>query len=170
MIDFILNRIDLLLYVIVIVGIYTFIIYLWRKIAMLETSVYRLDKALTSIILENEKLKFENEEEKQDLTDTFNDDIEIIEDEVVSPIINTNNVNTNNVNTNNDDTNNVNTSNVDTNNIDDVVKELLEEEKKTYKKSELLKMTIDNIKNIASSLKISTDGNKADLINKILEK
>ena len=58
MIDFILSRFDTIIYFLVFIGIYTFIIYLWRKIASLETSVYRLDKALTNIICEKEKEKY----------------------------------------------------------------------------------------------------------------
>jgi len=157
MIDFILSKLDNILYFIIFVGIYIFLIYLWRKIASLETSVYRLDKAFTNMIIEKEKQKHEDQNINDDVI--FNDDIEIIGDNTVIVEENTTNVDKN-VNTN---TLNINTEEI----VDGVVKELLEEEK-TYNKTQLLKMTVENLREIANKKNLSTDGNKTDLINRIL--
>jgi hypothetical protein len=157
MIDFILSKLDNILYFIIFIGIYIFLIYLWRKIASLETSVYRLDKAFTNMIIEKEKQKHEDQNINDDLI--FNDNIEIIENDTVIVEENTTNVDTN-VDTN---TLNINTEEI----VDGVVKELLEEEK-TYNKTQLLKMTVENLREIANKKKLSTDGNKTDLINRIL--
>jgi hypothetical protein len=160
MIDFILSKLDNILYFLIFIGIYIFLIYLWRKIANLETSVYRLDKAFTNMIIEKEKQKHED----QNINDNviFNDDLEIIGDNTVIVEENTKNVDTNisNVDTN---TLNINTEEI----VDGVVKELLEEEK-TYNKTQLLKMTVENLREIANKKNLSTDGNKTDLINRIL--
>jgi hypothetical protein len=157
MIDFILSKLDNILYFLIFIGIYIFLIYLWRKIANLETSVYRLDKAFTNMIIEKEKQKHEDQNINDDVI--FNDDIEIIGDNTVIVEENTTNVDTN-VNTN---TLNINTEEI----VDGVVKELLEEEK-TYNKTQLLKMTVENLREIANKKNLSTDGNKTDLINRIL--
>lgn len=161
MIDFILSKLDNILYFIIFIGIYIFLIYLWRKIASLETSVYRLDKALTNMIIQQEKQKHEDQNINDDII--FNDDIKIIEDDTVIFDNNKINQDTTNQDTINQDTTNINTEEI----VDDVVKELLQEEK-PYNKTQLLKMTVENLREIANKKKLSTDGNKTDLINRIL--
>ena len=160
MIDFILSRFDTLLYMIIFAGIYCFILYLWRKIASLETSVYRLDKALTNMILEKEKQNFQNE--NNSLYTVFNDQNNNVKiDEVQIDEVQINDVQIDEVQ--------INDVQTDVDTVNEIVKELLDEDSKKFTKSQLLKMTVEGLKEIATLKKISIEGNKNDLIQKIID-
>lgn len=64
MIDFILSNLEYVVYCLILLAIYSLFIYLWKKIASLETSVYRLDKIVTAICMKKSKEDFVNKMEK----------------------------------------------------------------------------------------------------------
>lgn len=151
MIDYILSRLDIVLYVIVFFGIYFFILYLWRKIAVLETSVFRLDKAFTSMIIDREKEKYPKPDDI--VTDTFNNVFNTQPKIVVEELPK---------------------KDLIVEDLDDAVNDLLEEDDKNtqdndkYTKTQLNKMTVEQVKDIALKKNLNTDGTKTDIINRIL--
>ena len=139
MLDFILNRLDLAIYAIVLIGIYSFLIFLWKKICSLETSVYRLDKIITAICMKQSKEDFVND--SNEMNEVFNKEeykpkivIDVV-DEALNHIIETKS----------------------------------DTSSSTLNKSKLSKMNVEALKELANKLEISVQGTKTDIINSILE-
>lgn len=167
MIDFILNRLDLLIYSVVLVAIYVSLLWLWRKVASLETSVSRLDKSLASIqvdkynasgggsfhdiptfypapsqtlkeIVEEENNHLETVKENEDVNEYVNEDVK--DDDIVT---------------------------ID-NTVEDAV-EITDQELNNISKTKLQKMSVEGVKEIAKAKGIeNTNGTKAEIINKIM--
>ena len=147
MFSYLFERIDVVIYVLIVGVIYMALIYLWRKIAQLETSFNKMEETLTSVIINNDK-QFDT---------NANSLAEHVFEEVFAPAIPiTPNVtieelpNIDNADKNNDDTSSVVSSNLS--------------------KSKLAKMTIEQLKEQCGFLGISTEGSKTDLIKRILSK
>lgn len=162
MFEYLLSNWDTLLYVIVFVVIYIILIFLWRKIASIETSVYRLDKIIASLCAKNLKTEQDLKESNKAFNDVFvsacsfqvprSDDIipeKIVEiPEIITEIPE-----------------------------EEVIKALEQESKldddndskASITRTKLQRMTADNLREQARNLNISTDGTKAELISRILE-
>ena len=147
MFSYLFERIDVVIYVLIVGVIYMALIYLWRKIAQLETSFNKMEETLTSVIINNDK-QFDT---------NANSLAEHVFEEVFAPAIPiTPNVtieelpNIENADKNKDDTSSVVSSNLS--------------------KSKLAKMTIEQLKEQCGFLGISTEGSKTDLIKRILSK
>ena len=147
MFSYLFERIDVVIYVLIVGVIYMALIYLWRKIAQLETSFNKMEETLTSVIINNDK-QFDT---------NANSLAEHVFEEVFAPAIPiTPNVtieelpNIDNADKNNDDTSSVVSSNLS--------------------KSKLAKMAIEQLKEQCGFLGISTEGSKTDLIKRILSK
>jgi hypothetical protein len=159
MLDFILSRLDMILYLIIFIGIYVFLLYLWRKIASLETSFYKLDKAFVNI----DSLKSHENPEviKKETSEKNRTDFEKIFNKIKITEIESEDISVDKKDKNEIDE------------IDEAVIDLLEEDetdsKSSYTKSKLNKMSIENIKDLAKKNKISVEGKKIDIINKIIE-
>lgn len=162
MFEYLLSNWDTLLYVIVFVVIYIILLFLWRKIASIETSVYRLDKVIASLCAKNLKAEEDLKQSNKAFNDVFvsacafqvprSDDIrpeKIVEIPEVVPELPE----------------------------EDVLKVLEEEpkfeddndSKASITKTKLQRMTADSLREQARNLNISTDGTKAELISRILE-
>ena len=162
MFSYLFERIDVVIYVLIVGVIYMALIYLWRKIAQLETSFNKMEETLTSVIINNDK-QFDtnaNSLAEHVFEEVFAPAIPITP---ATPIIHTtpttpitSNVtieelpNIDNADKNNDDTSSVVSSNLS--------------------KSKLAKMTIEQLKEQCGFLGISTEGSKTDLIKRILSK
>lgn len=151
----ILNRLDLVFYIIVFAIIYVAIIYLWKKIAQLESSFYKLETTFATQLLYKNKENnvnqfaedmfmkvFDNKpEEPVEPVEPVNIEIvseqptEIIEDPIISEI-----------------------TEILTPSVDDNV----------FTKTKLAKMSVEQLKEHCGNFGISTEGNKPELINKIL--
>lgn len=167
MIDFILNRLDLLIYAIVLVAIYVVLLWLWRKVASLETSMTRLDKTLANIQVE----KYENipkatsscaqpqpafyppPSASQSLKEIVEEGPEDREDPDNNVII--------------DVEENMDDPGMDKGDGDEDREEGLSTN--VVSKTKLQKMNVDDVKKVAKAKGIdNTNGTKAELINKIL--
>ena len=145
MLDFILNRLDLAIYAIVLIGIYSFLIFLWKKICSLETSVYRLDKIITAICMKKSKEDFVND--SNEMNDVFNKEDKEDKEEYKPKIV------------------------IDV--VDEALNHIIETKSdtssSTLNKSKLSKMNVEALKELANKLEISVQGTKPDIINSILE-
>lgn len=148
----ILNRLDLVFYIVVFAIIYVAIIYLWKKIAQLESSFYKLETTFATQLLYKNKENnvnqfaedmfmkvFDNKPEEN--VEPVNIEIvteqptDIVEDPIISEI-----------------------TEILTPSIDDNV----------FTKTKLAKMSVEQLKEHCGNFGISTEGNKQELINKIL--
>jgi non-homologous end joining protein Ku len=142
MLDFILNRLDLAIYAIVLIGIYTFLIFLWKKICSLETSVYRLDKIITAICMKQSKEDFVND--SNEMNDVFNkEEKEEYKPQIVIDVV--------------DEA------------LNNIIETKSDTSSSTLNKSKLSKMNVEALKELANKLEISVQGTKPDIINSILE-
>jgi len=141
MLDFILNRLDLAIYAIVLIGIYTFLIYLWKKICSLETSVYRLDKIITAICMKQSKEDFVSD--SNEIDEIFNKEEEVYKPKIVIDVV--------------DEA------------LNHIIETKSDTSSSTLNKSKLSKMTVEALKELANKLEISVQGTKPDIINSILE-
>jgi hypothetical protein len=144
MIDFILSNLEYVVYCLILLAIYSLFIYLWKKIASLETSVYRLDKIVTAICMKKSKEDFVNQMEKDEMEKVFKTEI-IIDDKQETR----------------------RTDDADL--VDDIINEISSvSSNNTYTKSKLSKMNVDSLREMASSLNLDTNGTKTELITNIL--
>lgn len=155
----ILNRLDTVFYLIVFAIIYVAIIYLWRKIAQLESSFYKLETTFATQLLYKNKettankvaediflqvfdnktdnpIQNDNLPKVQEIKEDFTIPEEIKEEPVISEI------------------SDVLTTSTQDDNI--------------LSKSKLAKMSVEQLKEHCGSLGISVEGNKTELINRIL--
>jgi Mor family transcriptional regulator len=156
----ILSRLDILFYIIVFAIIYVVIIYLWKKIAQLESSFYKLETTFATQLLNKEKDVNSNKLAEDILSQVFDnkdEKIEIIEEQDVEP----------------DVVPDVNIEEL----IPDTITELTEVsdvvskssvDETTLSKSKLSKMSVEQLKEYCGNLGYQVDGTKADLINRIL--
>jgi non-homologous end joining protein Ku len=142
MLDFILNRLDLAIYAIVLIGIYSFLIFLWKKICSLETSVYRLDKIITAICMKQSKEEFVND--SNEMNEVFNkEEKEEYKPKIVIDVV--------------DEA------------LNHIIETKSDTSSSTLNKSKLAKMNVEALKELANKLEISVQGTKTDIINSILE-
>lgn len=148
----ILNRLDLVFYIVVFAIIYVAIIYLWKKIAQLESSFYKLETTFATQLLYKNKENSANQFAEDMFMKVFDNkpeenvepakieivpeqSTEIIEDPIVTEI-----------------------TEILTPSVDDNV----------FTKTKLAKMSVEQLKEHCGNFGISTEGNKQELINKIL--
>jgi|OM-RGC.v1.024675706 hypothetical protein len=144
MIDFILSNLEYVVYGLIFLGIYAVCMYLWKKIASLETSVYRLDKIVTAICMKKSKEDFVSEMEKDEMNKVFKTEIIV------------------------DDKQEIRRKD-DVDLVDDIINEVSSvSSNNTYTKSKLSKMNLENLRETASSLNLDTNGTKNELITNIL--
>ena len=124
------------------IGIYTFLIFLWKKICSLETSVYRLDKIITAICMKQSKEDFVND--SNEMNDVFNKE----EKEEYTPKI---------------------VIDVVDEALNNIIETKSDTSSSTLNKSKLSKMNVEALKELANKLEISVQGTKPDIINSILE-
>ena len=144
----ILNRLDTVFYLIVFAIIYVAIIYLWRKIAQLESSFYKLETTFATQLLYKNKETTANKVAEDIFLQVFDNkdpspepEEDTIPEEIKEePII-----------TEMSDA--LTTSTQDDNNLS---------------KSKLAKMSVEQLKEHCGTLGISVEGNKTELINRIL--
>ena len=148
----ILNRLDLVFYIVIFAIIYVAIIYLWKKIAQLESSFYKLETTFATQLLYKNKENSANQFAEDMFMKVFDNkpeetvepakieivheqSTEIIEDPIVTEI-----------------------TEILTPSVDDNV----------FTKTKLAKMSVEQLKEHCGNFGISTEGNKPELINKIL--
>lgn len=151
----ILNRLDLVFYIVIFAIIYVAIIYLWKKIAQLESSFYKLETTFATQLLYKNKENSANQFAEDMFMKVFDNKpqenveplqptkieivpeqpTEIIEDPIVTEI-----------------------TEILTPSVDDNV----------FTKTKLAKMSVEQLKEHCGNFGISTEGNKPELINKIL--
>jgi predicted Holliday junction resolvase-like endonuclease len=151
----ILNRLDLVFYIVVFAIIYVAIIYLWKKIAQLESSFYKLETTFATQLLYKNKENNAN----QFAEDMFMKVFDNKPDENVEPLL---------------------PSNIEivteqpTDIVEDpIISEITEiltpsVDDNLFTKTKLAKMSVEQLKEHCGNFGISTEGNKPELINKIL--
>ncbi len=154
----ILSRLDILFYIIVFAIIYVVIIYLWKKIAQLESSFYKLETTFATQLLNKEKDVNSNKLAEDILSQVFDnkdEKIEIIEEPEpdVEPDVNIEELIPDTI--------------TEITEVSDVVSKSSVDET-TLSKSKLSKMSVDQLKEYCGNLGYQVDGTKADLINRIL--
>lgn len=156
----ILSRLDILFYIIVFAIIYVVIIYLWKKIAQLESSFYKLETTFATQLLNKEKDVNSNKLAEDILSQVFDnkdEKIEIIEEKDVEadvvPDVNIEELIPDTI--------------TELTEVSDVVSKSSVDET-TLSKSKLSKMSVDQLKEYCGNLGYQVDGTKADLINRIL--
>jgi hypothetical protein len=166
----ILNRLDVVFYVIVFAIIYVAIIYLWKKIAQLESSFYKLETTFaTQLLYKNKESNvnqfaedmfmrvFDNKMDPTDPTDPTIDspDIQILEEHPIQKIIKEE------------------VSEQPEQIIDPILSEVSDmltpsTDDNFFTKSKLAKMSVEQLKEHCGNFGLSTEGTKPDLINKLL--
>lgn len=156
----ILSRLDILFYIIVFAIIYVVIIYLWKKIAQLESSFYKLETTFATQLLNKEKDVNSNKLAEDILSQVFDnkdEKIEIIEEpDVVSDVEQVVNI---------EDL--IPDTITEITEVSDVVSKSSVDEI-ALSKSKLSKMSVDQLKEYCGNLGYQVDGTKTDLINRIL--
>ena len=150
----ILSRLDILFYIIVFAIIYVVIIYLWKKIAQLESSFYKLETTFATQLLNKEKDVNSNKLAEDILSQVFDnkdEKIEIIEEP--EPDVNIEELIPDTI--------------TELTEVSDVVSKSSVDET-TLSKSKLSKMSVEQLKEYCGNLGYQVDGTKADLINRIL--
>jgi Mor family transcriptional regulator len=156
----ILSRLDILFYIIVFAIIYVVIIYLWKKIAQLESSFYKLETTFATQLLNKEKDVNSNKLAEDILSQVFDnkdEKIEIIEEQDVEPDVEPD-VNIEEL---------IPDTITEITEVSDVVSKSSVDET-TLSKSKLSKMSVEQLKEYCGNLGYQVDGTKADLINRIL--
>lgn len=152
----ILSRLDILFYIIVFAIIYVVIIYLWKKIAQLESSFYKLETTFATQLLNKEKDVNSNKLAEDILSQVFDnkdEKIEIIEEPDVEPDVNIEELIPDTI--------------TELTEVSDVVSKSSVDET-TLSKSKLSKMSVEQLKEYCGNLGYQVDGTKTDLINRIL--
>ena len=149
----ILNRLDIVFYIIVFAIIYVAIIYLWKKIAQLESSFYKLETTFSTQLLYKNKENTANQFAEDMFMKVFD----------------------NNPDQNIEQSSNVEIVRETSSDIleDPIVTEITEiltpsVDDNVFTKTKLAKMSVEQLKEHCGNSSISTEGNKTELINKIL--
>lgn len=176
MIDFILNRLDLLIYAVIFTGIYLILLWLWRKVATLETSVGRLDRTLANI----QKDKYDDIETSIPIYMPKPMPIPSYPDKATSKIIEEVDADVGvDTNAREEMHEEILKDNDENDNDDDTDKFFLDETEEqtpsvvkgggSVSKTKLLKMNVEGVKEVAKSKGIEIiNGTKAEIIDKIL--
>lgn len=151
----VLNRLDLVFYIVVFAIIYVAIIYLWKKIAQLESSFYKLETTFATQLLYKNKentanqfaedmfMKVFDNKQPENVEQLQPSNIEIVEEQpsdiLQDPIV-------------------TEITEILTPSVDDNL----------FTKTKLAKMSVEQLKEHCGNFGISTEGNKPELINKIL--
>jgi predicted Holliday junction resolvase-like endonuclease len=171
----ILNRLDLVFYIVVFAIIYVAIIYLWKKIAQLESSFYKLETTFATQLLYKNKENPANQFAEDMFMKVFNNtetntNIEpIIESEIKDSAISIEAIKSKDPMDITDITDTK--DNKDSN--DPIITEVNEMltpsvDDNVYTKSKLAKMSVEQLKEHCGNFGISTEGTKPELINKLL--
>ena len=145
-----LSRLDLLIYVCVVVVIYIALIFLWKKIAQLETSFMKMENTFAMHIINQEKTN--TPKENRDAEDVF---VEVftaneIPQGVPEPTAIIEEI-----------------TEKDTKEPEEIDTESTHTASQPSK-SKLAKMSVDQLREYCGNNSISTEGTKQELINKIL--
>lgn len=136
--QYLLDKLDVLVYVVIVVVIYLALLYLWRKLAQLETSFYKLESALANIVINQEKKNNEDNSPKEVFMEVFQQDIEVSAPS--KPSIS----------------------------IEEVDNMSETPSTATFTKSKLARMNVEQLREQAEKMGENVDGTKQDLINRIL--
>ena len=149
----ILNRLDTVFYLIVFAIIYIAIIYLWKKIAQLESSFYKLETTFATQLLYKNKETTANKVAEDIILQVFDNKavspepkLEEIEEDTIPEEIKEEPIIT--------EMSDALTTSTQDDNI--------------LSKSKLSKMSVEQLKEHCGILGISVEGNKTELINRIL--
>ena len=158
----ILNRLDLVFYIVVFAIIYVAIIYLWKKIAQLESSFYKLETTFATQLLYKNKentanqfaedmfMKVFDNKQTENIEQLQPSNIEIVEEQPTDIPTEVDEIIQNPMVT---EITEILTPSVDDN---------------LFTKTKLAKMSVEQLKEHCGNFGISTEGNKPELINKIL--
>ena len=166
----IINRLDVVFYVIVFAIIYVAIIYLWKKIAQLESSFYKLETTFATQLLYKNKENnanqfaedifmkvFDNNMDSQDIEilEKKHAPISVKEDENITTVDNIELI----------------PENLET--IDPILTEVSDiltpsTDENYFTKSKLAKMSVEQLKEHCGNFGYSVEGTKPELINKLL--
>lgn len=136
--QYLLDKLDVLVYVVIVVVIYLALLYLWRKLAQLETSFYKLESALANIVINQEKKINEDNSPKEVFMEVFQQDVEVSAPS--KPSIS----------------------------IEEVDNMSETPSTATFTKSKLARMNVEQLREQAEKMGENVDGTKQDLINRIL--
>jgi predicted Holliday junction resolvase-like endonuclease len=160
----IINRLDVVFYVIVFAIIYVAIIYLWKKIAQLESSFYKLETTFATQLLYKNKENNANQFAEDMFMKVFDNkmdspDIEILEKKQVPISIK-------------EDKNIITVDNIDETR-DPILTEVSDmltpsTDENYFTKSKLAKMSVEQLKEHCGNFGYSVEGTKPELINKLL--
>lgn len=143
-----LSRLDLLIYICVVVVIYIALIFLWKKIAQLETSFMKMENTFAMHIINQDKanIQKENAEAEDVFVEVFtaNQIPQAVSE--TTPII----------------------EEISEKEPEDVETDSIQTTSSQPSKSKLAKMSIEQLREYCGNNSISTDGTKQELINKIL--
>jgi predicted Holliday junction resolvase-like endonuclease len=167
----ILNRLDVVFYIIVFAVIYVAIIYLWKKIAQLESSFYKLETTFATQLLYKNKENTANQFAEDMFMKVFDNKqespiIEIIEKKpdsstVKNPlfqkIIKEEDFETSKT---------LDSADAILSEVSDILTPSTDEN--YFTKSKLSKMSVDQLKEHCGNFGFSTEGTKPELINKLL--
>tara|TARA_X000000368_G_C22874064_1_gene642229 strand:+ start:63 stop:560 length:498 start_codon:yes stop_codon:yes gene_type:complete len=155
----ILNRLDTVFYLIIFAIIYVAIIYLWRKIAQLESSFYKLETTFATQLLYKNKETSANKVAEDIFLQVFdNKSSSTLNPEPMEPKV----------------------QEIPEDTIPEEIKEepiitemsdaltTSTQDDTILSKSKLAKMSVEQLKEHCGSLGISVEGNKTELINRIL--
>ena len=163
----IINRLDVVFYVIVFAIIYVAIIYLWKKIAQLESSFYKLETTFATQLLYKNKENNANQFAEDMFMKVFDNkmdspDIEILEKKQVPISIK-------------EDKNIITVDNIDETHEthDPILTEVSDmltpsTDENYFTKSKLAKMSVEQLKEHCGNFGYSVEGTKPELINKLL--
>ena len=155
----ILNRLDLVFYIIVFAIIYVAIIYLWKKIAQLESSFYKLETTFATQLLYKNKENTANNFAEDMFMKVFDNKqeqsapIQVVEEQPIDIIEDT-------IQDHTDTTEPIITE------INDILTPSVDDN--VFTKSKLAKMSVEQLKEHCGNFGISVEGNKPELINKLL--
>ena len=183
----IINRLDTVFYLIVFAIIYVAIIYLWRKIAQLESSFYKLETTFATQLLYKNKENTVNKVAEDIFLQVFDNkpassklDEDTIPEEINKEPIITEMSDAFTTSTQDDNILSKASSKLDEDTIPEeinkepIITEMSDalttstQDDNILSKSKLAKMSLEQLKEHCGSLGISIEGNKTELINRIL--
>lgn len=166
----ILNRLDVVFYIIVFAIIYVAIIYLWKKIAQLESSFYKLETTFATQLLYKNKESTVNQFAEDMFMRVFDNtsDIQIMEENPIKKksheVSDVHEV---------PEVHEVSEVQNEQNEIDPILSEVSDiltpsTDDNYFTKSKLAKMSVEQLKEHCGNFGYSTEGTKPELINKLL--
>ena len=169
----IINRLDVVFYVIVFAIIYVAIIYLWKKIAQLESSFYKLETTFATQLLYKNKENNANQFAEDMFMKVFDNkmdspDIEILEKKQVPISIkeDKNIITVDNIDETHETRETRETRDPILTEVSDMLTPSTDEN--YFTKSKLAKMSVEQLKEHCGNFGYSVEGTKPELINKLL--